>query len=501
MRADSPDPIPRSHRLTLILLSAALLLLALLPRDLWVKDEAIVGAVLREMVVDGQWLVPHVNGEIYPDKPPLYFWLAAAPAAATGLLTPLWFRLPAALAAIGCVWLLYALGARLFDRDTGLFASVILATSPLFAAGALIARMDMLLTLLVTAIFYCFARGMQEPAHPRRWFLAMYALAGLAFLTKALIGPVIAGVVIAGVLLWRREWRAWVRVEPIWGTLLFAAVILPWLAPAVLQEGMAYANAVLVKQSVGRAVQAFDHARPFYYYLYAFPATFLPWIVILPVALWRLRSDGGRTDWPVQLLLLWSVGLFVFFSAVSGKLVIYLLPLVPALALIVAREWRRAWSPTLFATLAVTGALLIVAARGAAFHYNASMSPKALGQFLHARDDGSSAMATYKIRPGLLNFYAERRFLTLENSDAVRDFLLQPTPAIAVIREEDRARIWDPLPAELRQLGRYRVADTTYLVLATPATPTGPERSSLLGQVVMLAAQPEHDEREIGQIE
>ncbi|MEW6324708.1 MAG: glycosyltransferase family 39 protein, partial [Nitrospirota bacterium] len=142
-----PHSIPPHHRLLLTLLSLVLLLLALLPRELWSMDEAIVGTIIREMVVDGEWLVPHVNGERYADKPPLYYWLAALPAV-FDMLRPVWFRLPSALAAIGCLWLIYGLGARLFHPATGLLAAVMLATSPLFTVSAQMARMDLLLTLL-----------------------------------------------------------------------------------------------------------------------------------------------------------------------------------------------------------------------------------------------------------------------------------------------------------------------------------------------------------------
>jgi 4-amino-4-deoxy-L-arabinose transferase-like glycosyltransferase len=307
-----PPPLPRNHAAVLTLLSIALLLLALLPRELWSTDEPIVGAVVREMLVDGEWLVPHVNSAVYPDKPPLYYWLAALPVALTGAMTPLWLRLPAALAAIGCLWLTYALGARLMSQSTGLLAAVILATSPLFTVSAQIARMDMVLTLLITAIFYCFVRGLQEPAHQRRWFLAIYPLIGLTFLTKGLIGPIVAGFVIGSVLLWQRDWRAWRRIEPVWGACLAGAVVLPWLIPAVLQEGVGYAEALLITQSVGRAVNSFAHDRPFYYYLYTFPPVVLPWIVC--------GTTGNRTGAFPSSSVGWSACFSFFPSSAENSL-------------------------------------------------------------------------------------------------------------------------------------------------------------------------------------
>jgi 4-amino-4-deoxy-L-arabinose transferase-like glycosyltransferase len=530
--------IPRTHLAVLALLSLALLLLGLRPRELWGTDEAIVGTIIREMVVDGQWLVPHVNGQVYPDKPPLYYWLAALPAALSGTLTPLWFRLPATLAAIGCLWLTYALGARLMSRTTGLVAAVVLATSPLFAVSAQIARMDMLLTLLITVILYCFARGLQEPARQRRWFLAMYPLAGLAFLTKGLIGPVVAGFVIGSVLLWQRDWRLLLRLQPAWGVLLAGAVILPWLIPAVMQEGLEYADELIVTQSVGRAVRSFAHDRPFYYYLYAFPPAFLPWALFLPGALTRLWQRWGGPDWRLPLLLSWTAGLFLFFSAIGGKLLIYMLPLLPAAALVVAdlfgaalatpdASFSRRWLfwPTVLAVAALVGASVALPATGllpdrisnvlllgyagaVAFvsfvivrmttlslarrcfamvllptvlafalanavigAMSGTFSPRPLGDLLLRYREPAPVMATYRVRHGWLNYYAERRFDILATPRAVREFLAQAAPAICVIKNEDLARVWKTLPEELRVIERRDVGGAIYLIIANRYVP------------------------------
>jgi 4-amino-4-deoxy-L-arabinose transferase-like glycosyltransferase len=536
-----PPNLPRRHAAILLLLSLVLLLLGLRPRELWGPDEAIVGTIVREMVVEGEWLVPHVNGEVYPDKPPLYYWLAAAPAFLTGTVMPLWFRLPATLAAIGCLWLLYALGARLMSRTTGLMAAAILATTPLFTISAQIARMDMLLTLLIMAMFYCFVRGLQEPARHHRWFLAVYPLAGLAFLTKGLIGPVIAGFVIGSVIVWQREWRAFLRIEPGWGLVLAGGVVLPWLIPAVLAEGIGYAGNLLITQSVGRTVSSFAHDRPLYYYLYAFPPSVLPWIVFLPGALWRLwrhwRQGGDQEKWRFPLLLAWTVGLFLIFSAISGKLVIYLLPLCPALALVVADWWHEAFAAPdssasrrhlvwpavlsvgllaggagllpatallpagiphlllfgyagavalavvialglsrpplpvrLFGLLLVTIGLAFAVVTSAVPRVDAVMSPKRLAELLPGQT-ANVAMATYKVRPGLLNYYAGRRFETLADPAAVRAFLAQTAPALCVIREDQLGRIWEELPEELRVIGRHQMNRATYVVIANAARP------------------------------
>lgn len=528
----------RTHRAVLALISLGILLFALRPRELWGVDESIVGTIVREMLVDGHWLVPHVNGEVYADKPPLYYWLAALPVAASGTLTPLWFRLPAALSAIGCLWLTYALGTRLAGRATALVAAVVLATSPLYVVSAQLARMDMLLTLLITASLYCFVRGLQEPARRRRWFLAIYPLAGLAFLAKGLIGPVVVAAVIGGVALWQRDWRLVLRLEPGWGALLAGLVILPWLVPAAREAGLAYVHDLIVRQSFGRAIHSFAHDRPFYYYLYAFPPTFLPWVFYLPGALVLLWRRWNRSDWRLGLLMSWTAGLFLLFSTVSGKLVVYLLPLLPAAALMVAIVWSEALAapddepfarrwlfwPTMlaigtfvggaavssaaqllagipsglavacagaaalvavillrrterplawrcFATVLATGALVVGLAIAATDTMSGAMSAKPLADILVRYSHRVPAMATYGLRPGFLNYYAERRLDTLPTLDAVRQFLAQTGPAICVVKEKELRGIWKTLPDELRVIERREVAGAAYLVIANRPVP------------------------------
>ncbi len=544
--------MPPVHRWTLIGLSLFLLFLGLVPRELWGVDEPLVGTIIREMVVDGQWLVPHLNGAVYTEKPPLYFWLSALPALLTGTLIPLWLRLPSTLSAIGCLWLTYRMGERLFNARAGLFAAGILATSLLFALSSQITRMDMPLTLIILAALYCFVRFMEEEeeesaATATRWALALYPLVGLSFLTKGPIGPVVPAFIIGSVLLWQWDWRGVMRLRPITGTLLACAVVLPWLVPAVLQAGIGYANVIILQQSFGRAISSFSHGRPFYYYLYTFPVTFLPWLFFLPAAfvwLWRRRES---LDWRLPFLLSWTVGLFLFLSVMSGKLVIYLLPLFPGLALIVAAWWDSflpapdaagevsdprwltwltvaslaifpiaatvatggrftppeipSWLPLaaggasaltaavvflklrqplplrLFAALLIATGLALAMARVAITQLDDVQAPTRLGSFLREYKNDVEAMAIYKVRPGLLNFYAEHRFDDLAEPDDVRRYLQRPEPALCVIDKRAVPQVWTEFPPDLRVLREETIGRLHLVVIANTAV-TPPRRST-----------------------
>ncbi|MBI3621958.1 MAG: glycosyltransferase family 39 protein [Nitrospirae bacterium] len=544
---------PAAHRRTLIGLSLFLLFLGLVPRELWGVDEPLVGTIIREMLVDGQWLVPHLNGELYAEKPPLYFWLSALPALLTGTLIPLWMRLPSTLAAIGCLWLTYRMGVRLFNARTGLLAAGILATSLLFALSSQIARMDMPLVWCIMAILYCFIRFMQEesPAAADRWALAIYPLVGLSFLTKGPIGPVVPAFVIGSVLLWQRDWRGVLRLRPIVGPLLACAVVLVWLIPAVRQEGIDYAKILILQQSIGRAISSFSHDRPFYYYLYTFPVTFLPWLLFLPGAFWWLWRQRDSLGWRGAYLVSWTVGLFLFFTVMSGKLVIYLLPLFPGLALIIAAWWdsflaspdaagdaagttpgetpkkindprwltwltiasvaifpvaaivttigrftppeipfwlplvtagatvlaavmvfrrfRQPFPLRLFAALLIATGLALGVTRVAIMSLDDVQSPTRLGLFLREYKNDVEAMAIYKVRAGMLNFYAEHRFDQLAEPADVQRYLNRPTPALCVIDYRSLPKIWTELPPDLRVLKEEKMGRLRLLVIANAA--------------------------------
>ena len=557
--------VPAAHRWVLFGLSLFLLFLGLVPRELWGVDEPLVGTIVREMVADGQWLVPHLNGELYAEKPPLYFWLSALPALLTGTLIPLWLRLPSTLASIGCLWLTYRMGARLFNTRTGLLAAGILSTSLLYALASQITRMDMPLTLLIMAVFYGFVRFMEEESVSAadRWALSLYPLVGLAFLTKGPIGPVVPAFVIGSVLLWQRDWRAVLHLRPITGTLLACAVVLPWLIPAVLQEGIGYARLLILQQSLGRAISSFSHNRPFYYYLYTFPITFLPWLFFLPGAfrwLWRQR---GSMEWRVPFLVSWTLGLFLFLSVMSGKLVIYMLPLFPGLALMIAAWWDSVLSSeetggatdgaddarwlvrltiaavalypiaavaaaagrllppeipswlmlagagasvvaaiTIFLTLRqplalrLFGALLLAAGlalavtRVAMTRLDDAQAPTRLGAFLRTYKDDVGAMAIYKVRPGLLNFYAEHRFDDLAKPDDVRRYLERPEPALCVIDDRAFPSVWTTLPPELRVIGEETVGRLHFLVVANGAVKPVSQSIDMRGETVSPPAAP-----------
>ena len=327
-----------AHRRLPLLALAAILVgaAATLPyRHLWEPDEPRYCESAREMLATGDWLVPRINGEPYGHKPPLYMWLAAAgrlaglPWTAAGVV-------PSLLPFLALLLLLPAM-ARDFglSRPAGGLAAPFLAASLLAAIMALAARMDTLLAFLFTVSLWLTARLLW--GNGRRALathLALWLCIALAVLTK---GPVVLALFALTLGLAWAVARPRPALRPVvfgFGPLLAIAVILAWLIPAALHGGADYLREILIRQSAGRMVASFAHQRPFYYHLVTYPITGLPFAVLaFTAAVVALRE---RRSHPRLLLAAAMIAVLGFFTLISGKLVVYLLPLFPAAALLAA---------------------------------------------------------------------------------------------------------------------------------------------------------------------
>ncbi len=346
---------PHHPVLALLLLALVLYLPGVWLREPWNPDEPRYAQVTREMLSRSDFIMLSLNGEVYAEKPPLFFWLGALAGTLPGVPIEAGPRVVSALAAWLTLLLTFHLGRRLADAETGWLASLILATSSMFVVHAATGVIDCLLTLLVTAGI---ALGLQarQARSPVLW-AGVYLLAALAVLAKGPVGFAIP----MGVLLltaWREDGVRNLRaLHPVWGSFLVAAVVALWIGPAIARGGAEYAETILLKQNIGRAFQSWHHARPISYFVFALPIAFLPWSFLLPTALyggWRAGggAEGPRAARASRLTGLWFGFVLVLFSLISGKKTRYLLPLFPAASLLMALELRavlagvRGWSRT-----------------------------------------------------------------------------------------------------------------------------------------------------------
>ena len=323
----------------LLLLALAFYLPGVLsPRDFTVADEARYAEVLREMMHGGHWIVPYLNGAYYADKPPLYFWLAAGVSHLLGGITPLSFLLVTWIGAAGSIWVTYRLGLAIFSRRAAFIGALLLMSTFVFVACAQFVRMDMMMCFFIALAFLFFHRGLarEQPAQ----YYGFYIASALAVLSKGPLGFLIPFLSALGFLVQRKRWRALRQWVFHWGLALFVVLVGGWLVAAWRLGEQEFVKDIFGRQIVGRALRSSVQRQPFYFYALVLPFVLLPWSPFLIRAARNALRTAGEG---VGLLLAWFVAGFVVISAISGKLFIYLLPMMPPLLLIVGSFVDDLW--------------------------------------------------------------------------------------------------------------------------------------------------------------
>ncbi|HVR41969.1 MAG TPA: glycosyltransferase family 39 protein [Thermoanaerobaculia bacterium] len=315
----------------LTLLVALSTLFSPLERDLFVGDETKYGQIIREMRRTGSLLIPTLEGRPYSHKPPLHFWLMWALSFPFGTESIWPFVAPSLLAYGLLIWIAGRLARALFGGEEWL-ARFIVTSFWLIWGLAQTARMDLEFTLAIAGAALLIWKWLGEGgAAP---LLGAGALTGLAIFVKGPMALVIVMVLFAAqALRGKKEWR-WS-----WAGALAIAVAIPlvWLVPALIAGGRGYSHELLVTQNLGRAVGAWDHAEPPWFYLLHFPVTFLPWsLVAVPAlaAVWKRDHGDARA---ARFCLDWFLAVLVPFSLLSGKLDVYMAPAMIPLGLLIAR--------------------------------------------------------------------------------------------------------------------------------------------------------------------
>ena len=329
--------IPDTIKITaLLVLFGAVVLGNLGGWELKGTDEPRYAQIAREMLETGQYIVPHLNGEIYSAKPPLFFWLMTLSARPEGDVSAMAARLPSVLAGLGLILLTYLFAARLFDPGTGLLAAGVLFCCEQFFSTTTSSHFDTILAFWTTLALLFFYIGYTRGKKGGEYMLGAYAAMGAALLTK---GPVGLIVPLASMLLFVMARKEFARIQDLHigkGLFIAVGIIAAWLIPACIMGGEAYTQNILFKQTLGRTVESFAHQEPLYFYFIGFPIDFLPWSLFVPAAalyFWKYRSRNKD----ILLPLVWFAFTFTMFTLVSGKRNLYLLPLYPAAAMLMAK--------------------------------------------------------------------------------------------------------------------------------------------------------------------
>jgi 4-amino-4-deoxy-L-arabinose transferase-like glycosyltransferase len=334
----------------LVLLAALTFLVGLGRGPIADSDEAFYAEAAREMVRSGDWITPHFNYEVRFQKPILYYWLTAATFLVTGPAE--WAaRLWSALSGIGLVLITAACARRWYDEGVALLGGAIVATSFGYYSIGRMALPDLPLTFFITAAIWTALVAMLDDPRARSRWVALAALAGAAgFLTKGPVGLLIPGLVVLPiVLLERRGLNLRLRDAGI-AVLVFAVVALPWYGAMWGRHGSAYFESFFLGDNFERfATDRFNDPRVWWFYGPVLLGGLLPWTPLALVWLgpvWRFCTRRQDLETVELRLLLWGALPLAFYSLSVGKQPRYILPVLPPLAILLARsilERTRDW--------------------------------------------------------------------------------------------------------------------------------------------------------------
>ena len=326
-----------NYPLYLSFLALLLFLTGLGSRDFWAPVEPRYAEIARVMFTKGEWLVPTINGDLYTDKPILYFWLVLLASKLVGSVNEWTVRLPAALSGVGFVLTTYVIGRDFFNPRTGFIAAAVVATSFRVIWEARWAHVDMIFGLFFVLSIYFVARSLLRQGRPNEILWAYFFMA-LATLAKGLIGVVLPALLLVSFMVVRRDWRLLTDAKLPLGIAIFLLVVAPWFYLVTRATGGKWLTDFLYIHHFQRYTAGAGHRQPFYYYFTTLPVDFLPWTIFAISALSAYRLDRSIKDRPASLfLVLWFSVVFLFFTLSDTKRDLYLLPLLPTLALSVAK--------------------------------------------------------------------------------------------------------------------------------------------------------------------
>jgi 4-amino-4-deoxy-L-arabinose transferase-like glycosyltransferase len=334
-----------------VLFAFALLLLVVEPWrvPLFEPDEGRYSEIPREMLATGDWIVPRLDGALYFEKPPLHYWTVALSFKLLGT-TEVAARLPVKVASVGMAVLALLFARRRWGPRVGFLAGLITASSVLVVALARITLIDPSLSLALTGTIFSFvsffeAAEKRDERGARRALFLLHLSAAAAVMLKGLIGLILPGGAIVLWIVLTGRWKLLPRLFSPWPLLLFLALTVPWHV-LVAQREPSFLRFYFVHEHLDRFLKS-EHRRggSSLYFVGVLLGGFLPWTAFLGRLreTWpgvRLAAWRGR---PVEAFLwIWSILVFVFFSASQSKLITYLEPIWPAVAVLLALGIERA---------------------------------------------------------------------------------------------------------------------------------------------------------------
>lgn len=299
-----------------------------------IPSEARYIEIPRQMLATGDWLTPRINGVPYFEKPPLFYWLQACVMGMFGMEEWAGRIVTAILVTCTCL-ITYLMGRSLFGRSVGICAALILSTSLMGYGLAHVAMLDVPVSLFITACLASFLAAQRD----RRWYYAMYAASALAMMSKGLIGIVIPGMVIGAWIVLTRQWKILAQAKLLPGILIFLMIAAPWHVLMAMKHPDFLSFYFIHEHFTRYLTDEHKRTAPWWFFIAITPLGLLPWTALLPGALRRLERKNSID----VFLLLWIALPLMFFSASHSKLISYIFPIFPPLAIVLGRKLADFW--------------------------------------------------------------------------------------------------------------------------------------------------------------
>lgn len=328
--------------LLLVIIYALLWFGTLNYRHLIPSDEGRYAEIAREMLVTGDWITPRYNGYKYFEKPPLQAWATAATFQVFGIGD--WqARLWTALTGFFTILLVGFTGAQIYNARAGWLAAVVLASSPMWVISGHFNSLDMGLSAFLVAALcsLLLAQTSHQKNSCRNWMWACWVFMALATLSKGVIGAAIPAMVFIAYSISTWDWKIWTRLRLISGNILFLVITAPWFI-LIAQRNPDFLEFFFIHEHLQRFTKD-DHSRtgPICYFVPLLLIGILPWVLQLPGAIAQAWSERRREFSASWLLVCWFVVIFAFFSVSRSKLPGYIIPIFPAIALLIGNRLDR----------------------------------------------------------------------------------------------------------------------------------------------------------------
>ncbi|MDR0677452.1 MAG: glycosyltransferase family 39 protein [Holosporaceae bacterium] len=300
-------------------------------------DEGRYVEIPREMVVSGDYVTPRLNGLKYFEKPALFYWLQAA-AIKIFEINEISMRMWTVFFAIlGCLFV-FGIGTRFYSRDVGLISSGILATNLIYYVHSRLIVLDLVASILVSGSLWCFfslfVSKNAEKTSRKKIIIAMYALSALACLTKGLIGAVLPGLIAFLWMIFSKNIRKIKEIFYIPGILTFLVIFLPWHIVVALRNHDFLHFYFVIEHFLRYTTRIHDRYQEWWFFIPVVLVGLFPWTDFCISALKDSILKAVKGDSENIFFSCWILGIFTFFSLSNSKLIPYILPIIPPIALI-----------------------------------------------------------------------------------------------------------------------------------------------------------------------